>query len=99
MILDIENFKVQKESCSNGDQWQERFNRSLETVIHGGNWSMESVIPEDDCCDIFIDMKLYLFSGENVERFFCFPQQENIDFELFQGSGKNFPVFLAGFKK
>ncbi len=99
LMLDMDNFKVHKENCMYRDQWQEAFYRSVKTAINGGNWNLDSFIPEDDCCSIFADVKLYLFSGENVKRLFYFSQQENTDSALLQSGGETVPVLQVGLKK
>ncbi|SLM33279.1 hypothetical protein MTBBW1_990008 [Desulfamplus magnetovallimortis] len=98
LMLDINNFKVQKETCSHKDQWQKDFCGAVETLIHGGHWNMVNSIPEDDCCAICVDVRLFLLSGEHVERLLCLSRRKDSDSELFRNSGKMIPVLLVALK-
>lgn len=68
--LDIKQIKVHENECENQNQWHHQFNQHIERAIKG-NECRETDLPRvDDECDLMAQLKLGLFSGDKINRYF-----------------------------
>jgi len=83
--LDIDKIKVHENECENKDEWQHQFCDYLMRAIQvDGN--RENEPPKvNDKCSLFGQIKLSLFSGDNIN-------------QVFNCSGKQIPVCLIKLK-
>jgi hypothetical protein len=68
--LDIDKIKVHENECENQGEWQHHFYEGLMAAIQG-HGNLENDKPEVRCkCARFGQIKVSLFSGDNINRFF-----------------------------
>ncbi len=83
--LDIDGIKVHENECENQSEWQHHFYEGLMTAIQG-HGNLENDLPEvTDTCERFGQIKMSLFSGDNINR-------------IFNLTGKQVPVCLIKLK-
>lgn len=97
-VLDIGNFKVHERSCEQSAGWQSRLNDLLKNAVLGNSPKGGGLPEADDGCSLLADIKLYLFSGDDVARIF-YPFHKPSDKKdgkngLIHGMGMEIPICL-----
>lgn len=74
--LDIEQIKVHENVCKNKKQWQDQFCEILEQAVKGKGNQEQGLPGADDGCSLSVQIKLGLFSGNEVSRLFNPPDKQ-----------------------